>query len=684
MYNIPVIIKKEKLFILALLSVFTIGLPALDFDMDRAKAEENFRWGVRAFHNGYYNDSVLSLEKALSYKPSSTLTRIWLGRSLYKSGFEEAALNEWKYLLDSGQGDSLLRNRVQVISYRRELGRELEQGDRYVISNEIDANRNDYYPLKRPTSVHIRKDGTVYVVAFGSNEIVILDANNQVKDILRGGLEGFDRPFDLLEVEGRYLFISEYGRNQVVKCTLQGDKIKKFAGKGRDKGMLLGPQYLATDGKGYIYVTDWGNARVNKYDLEGNFILSFGRGITPSSRLDGPTGIAIQGKFVYVSDRRRKRIEVFDLSGNFLHSFGEDFLTGPEGMTFKNHDTLMIADGNRVLEFHLNQEIWQVLSDVSSYAKRITNLSFNPNGELYVVDFDLNKIFILSQMSSLYTGLHVEVERIVSTGFPEVFIDISVEDRSGNAIVGLQSENFTITESFREVAGLSLVLSNTDPAPIEVVVLVENSQQMSRFSNELKSAVNSIHTQLSGFGALQVISAGRKAILESDFSATRLETVRAATNPVRGFKPGWRFDLGVRMAASQLIPRQSRKYIVFLTRGQLNEDSFKKYTLAEITNYMRNNFIGFYTINFGSESIGGELAYISAETGGKNYNFFASSGIEHIISELSEQISPVYMLKFVSPSEPDFGLRYIDLQVEATLQRKSGRTESGYFAPLTH
>ncbi len=675
------------LLIFTLLLSAPVALPPQKIDMDEVKAQENFRWGVRAFHNGYYNDAVLSLEKALSYKPEKVQPRLWLGNALYKAGFEEAALNEWKYIIASDKSNSLLKDHVQAISFRRGIGRELKGQEKFVVAQVLDATREDYYPLRRPTSVRIRRDGTVYVVAFGSNEIVVLDVNNQVLRTIRGGFKAFDRPYDCLEVQDQetgdfFLFITEYGRNQVTKATLQGERIMSFGGIGSGEGKLLGPQYLAADGKGYLYVTDWGNTRVNKYDLDGNFILSFGGKGKGRVSLSGPTGIAVQDDRVYVADRIEKKIEVFDTSGNFLSSFGEDFLTAPEGMTFENPGLLLVADGNRILEFRLNKEMWNVRSDLYSYSTRITNISMSPNGEMYAVDFDLNKIFILSKMSTLYTGLNVHQERINSLNFPEIIIQISVEDRMGEPIVGLTDENFTITEGFREVGEPSLIRSNIDPVPLEIAILVEESPLMNRYSSELGKLVERIDAGLTGEGAWQLVSAGLKPSIKANFGASRLEGIRGATDPTE--TEGWRFDLGARMAVSGLVPRHSRQAIIFLTQGHLPEEAFEEYSLTEIARYMKNNFIGFYVINLGTEPLSEELEYICAETGGKSYRFYSPGGIKRVLSDIKSRISPLYTLRYLSASQSDFGEKYIDVQTQVTLKRWSGRDESGYFAPLSY
>jgi len=646
-------------------------------DMDQARSEESFRWAVRAFHNGYFNDAVLSLEKALSLKPVWPLPRLWLGRALYKSGFEEAALAEWKQVLDAGQGSSLLRNQLQLIYQRRGLGQELKAEEKYVVSSELGSDQAGSYPFRRPSSVRPRQDGTAYLVAFGTGEILLLDANNQIASILRGELKGFDRPFDCLEAGG-FLFVSEYGGNRISRCDLSGKKLKEFGG-GAEK--LLGPQYLATDGKGYLYVSDWGNARVVKYDLEGNFILAFGGKLSPSSRLSSPTGIAVLEERVYVADRAGRRIEVFDASGNYLAALGGDFLQAPEALFVENPGALLVADGNRVLEFRLEQETWRILSDLSGYAKRLTSVALGPNGQVYAADFDASKLFVLSEMSSLYAGLSVGVERVTATAFPTVYVEVSVEDRWGKPMIGLREENFILSESHQPVRDAVLLRTSQDEVPLEAVVLVEKTPALAAFSGDVAAAVEKLRGQLQGRGGLQVVSVGEKPVLEADFGSSRLEVMRAAQVPPKGSL--WRLDLAARLAASQLAARNSRRVVVLMTQGKLPSAAFKDRSLAEISRFLRNNYIAFYAVSFGPEPASQELAYLCAETGGQVYHYFAPAGMEGLVGQARARIIPLYTLRYTSRSDPKFGSAYIDLQAEVNLQRKSGRDESGYYAPLS-
>ena len=650
------------------------GLPAQSIDLEQARALDDFRWGVRAFHETHWSDAILSLEKSLSRKPDDVLPRVWLGGALYKNGFEEEALSEWRQALARDPGNSALKNRIQLTAFRRGVAGELARRTQYVVAAEITAGRGKYYPLQRPTAVHTRPDGSAYVVAFGSNEILLLDANNGVQQVLRGGLKGYQRPFDCLEIAdpgtGEHsLYISEYGANRLLKANLRGDRLKEF-------GDFRGPQYLAADSAGYLYATDWGNARVSKFDLQGNFILSF------REPLAGPTGIAAREGEVFVADRTRRTILRYDSSGNLLAEYGRGELKAPEGLAFWGEDRLLVADDNRVLAFRIASETWETLADLSGEAGRLTHLAVSPNGDLYAVDFDRSRILVLSEMSSLYTGLAVQVERVVSNAFPEVFVDVSVRDRWGQPVVGLGRSNFLVTESLAPVNAAELVHTNTDSAPLELALVVDKSLRMKDFRGELAAAVERLHTLVPGAkrGDVLVVSAGEKPAVESAFGSTRLTTVRAAT--LDPWSPRWRFDRSVRLAASVLAPRYARKAVVYLGSGELAADAFGEFSLAQVARYLANNGIAFYAVHF-APTPAEELSFLCAETGGRSWYYFNPRGIEPLVPEAAGRVDAQYTLKYRSRSNPDFGRKYLDIQIEATLHRRTGRAEAGYFAPLT-
>ena len=82
-------------------------------------AADEFRRGVQSYYRGAYSEAILEFERALDYLPGESVILDWLGKSYYKAGIEGAALQSWNSAYESGYGDVLLQNRIEIVSDRR-------------------------------------------------------------------------------------------------------------------------------------------------------------------------------------------------------------------------------------------------------------------------------------------------------------------------------------------------------------------------------------------------------------------------------------------------------------------------------------------------------------------------------------------------------------------------------------
>jgi DNA-binding beta-propeller fold protein YncE len=659
-----------------LLCLLSPLLSAQTTDFNAVKSAQELRSGVQAFHRGFYNDAWISLEKSISYQPANWLAQAWLGRAQWKAGYEQEALRTWRQVLDSGKGGAMVRDWADVLTLRRGIGAELAGKSTWVVSSELDGTLQGAYPFRRPTSVRPRPDGTFWLVAFGSNEVLHFDANFRLLEVLRGGLTGFDRPYDVVEAADGTLFVSEYGGNRIARCSPRGDKISTFGRTGSAAGALLGPQYMTLDPRGYLWVTDWGNSRVVRFSLDGTYVQAI-------SGITGPTGIAAGGDRLYVSDKNGKRILVYDLNGNPLTTIGAGTLQDPEGISLSNAGTLLVADGNRILECDLELETWTVRGDTSAHTKRLVQQAPTANGDLLGADFDQSKVVLLSDVTTLYSGLVVRVDRVNSVKFPEIFADISVENRYGKPVAGLGIENFIVTEALAGVRAPSLVAANTQVKTVDVSLLLERSPALELQRQAVEQAVADLYGLVTPAGGIKAVSAAEKPAREADFGETRLRFVRQSLLAAPSAR--WRFDLGARLAGDELITAVSgaRRAVVFFTSGTLGQRPFTTYSVLEIADYLKNNAIGFYPVVFGRAALDDDCAYLASATGGRVYNVSAPGGMQEVVRDIRSRLGPVYTLHFTSLTPADFGDRYIPLEVQVTVQKASGRDESGYYAPAT-
>ena len=84
--------------------------------------------------------------------------------------------------------------------------------------------------------------------------------------------------------------------------------------------------------------------------------------------------------------------------------------------------------------------------------------------------------------------------------FPEVFVDVSVENRLGDPIVGLGINNFIFTESRASVGQTTFVQSNTASAALDVAILVERSPSFERYRSEAAGLIGELRDLVASNG----------------------------------------------------------------------------------------------------------------------------------------------------------------------------------------
>jgi DNA-binding beta-propeller fold protein YncE len=660
-------------------------------------ALEQFRFGVQAYHRGRYAESILLLEKALAYAPGERLVQYWIGRAYAKSGFGETALNAWQGLLGQVDAPPFLRAKAEYIRASRNLSPASVEF-RFVEAARFAGIRGKETLFLRPSYVLARRDGGLLVVGHGSNELLVLDTGGVVRQRLRGGLQGFDRPYGVASLPDGTLFVTEFNGDRLSRIAPDGS-VKLIGGKGRGPGLLIGPQYVAADGDGSVYVSDYGNARVSKFDSEGNFLLSFGEK-APDSGFPGfqsPTGILERGGVVYVADSVRKTIYRFDPDGNYLGALAEGEFAGPEGLAlWQGGRALLVADRSRVASVDLDTEEVREVYRPADKKTRIVSAAQDYNGNLAICDFDGSAISILSESYLLASGYDVEIERVMADEFPKVKLELSVRDRSGSPVVGLREGNFYLTERVRKTeqsdeGGKAVIKTVDSLEPVKdyaflgsgqfspgfrATILLERSSDLAGRPEELKPALDELYGVLGGGGSGPgLVTAGPSPAYESagDLSAA----TRIALAPPSG---KGRFDLGLRLAATRMLPSQTRDAIVYLGSGAVDEASFVGTTLSELGSFLAANGIHFFAVVLDTPSP--SLRYLAERTGGAIYQASRPRGLGDLASDLGSAPSGRYSMSFISKADSVFGRAYLSVTAEAYLYKKSGKDELGYFAPL--
>ncbi|MDR0513311.1 MAG: NHL repeat-containing protein [Treponema sp.] len=660
-------------------------------DMDTIRAREEFRIGVQAYNRFSFNEAILSFERALAFRPGEPLVLDWLGRAYFRSGIEGAAFLAWQaaaegFGLTSSEG-ILITSRLQTLRNRRILLPVPDDDVRYVESGRYPGMNAGVVLYRQPTAVLPQNDGSVWVVAFGSNEIVRIDVNGIIRDRRRGPMFiGFDRPYDIVRSLDGNLFLSEFRGNRVSVLSPDGDFLFHIGSRGHGPGQFVGPQNMTVDEEGFLYVVDFGNRRVSKFDPLGEFILSFGPNTFGFQGFLAPTGIASRDGRIFVADSARRQIFTFDTNGSFLGVLVGSGLYSPEGLHVLSDGRLLAVDANRILLIDPDTAIVRELGLLGNRQQtRITSAAVDRNGNVLVADFNSGEVAIMTRVDDMAAGLFVQVRRIVSDNFPNVIVEVEVTDRLRRPIVGLDGLNFLLSEGGIPVLNQSLLSASYRSNDIAISVLFERSSAMRPFRNDLPVALRDAAQAAEG-NVVSVVSAGvlpsRENITPAPGVAAAVQIETVAQGALASFSPAWRFDLGLRLAATDLLAADHKRAVVFVGSGSLGEFAFEQYTLSELAAYLSNNNVVFYAVIVGGGMPGADILYLTERTGGSAMALFRPEGIIPEIRALAQAPSGIYTLGFTSRLPTDFGRAYMPLEVEVYLMERSGRDNTGYFSPL--
>lgn len=644
-------------------------------------SEEEFRRGVLAFYRGGYNEAILQFEKALSYTPYDNRILEWLGKAYYQSGMESSALKQWEYASNAGYGGLLLKNRIKILKERRLSSTIKNEHQRYVDTGSFLGNQDNVLRFSNPMCILPKDDGSIWVTAFGSNELVLLDLNGYVISRVRGPINGFDRPMDIVSTSDGKLIITEYAGDRITFLDSKGNFIKSVGKKGRGLGQLLGPQYLCVDEKkSRIFVTDFGNNRVCVFDILGTPLFDFGKASKNFSGLKAPTGIATYNGFVYVADADLGGIYIFDDSGNYVDILvNEKTFEKLEALKlWKNY--LILTDKNKVYAVDILSGKINQMANLGNKPTELICGVCDVNNNLVVTDIKNNEVHVLAKMSELIGGFFVNVDKVYAKDFPTVTVDVKIENHNRNPIVGLKSSNFILTEKSKVVENLQFVGAAYKNDVCDIVVIIDRLKSNSKYEKEIEVVIKEIAQNMKG-GTLSIVSSSNNPVLElsgkpEDFFNFSCKILK---NP---YKDVSSLDLALRLAGNNLIQGQAKKAIVYLASENFSKDAFNKYSYSETASWMNNNGIIFTLINLCLQKINEPLEYLSKTVVGNSYYVYQSEGLASIVKDILSFSNGLYRLTYTSKLPTDFGRAYLPIEVEVYLHNRSGRDETGYFAPL--
>jgi DNA-binding beta-propeller fold protein YncE len=667
---------------------------AQPIDLSVAEAAEEFRWGVHAFHAGRFNDAIVAFTRTLALQSDDYRAREWLGRAYLRSGFEEAAIGEWEVIEEEGQAKAYLVSRIEHLRFRRGVLPLLEEDLDFSRSQRVSGLRNGTTLFRRPGGVAVEPHGDFFLVSLGTQEVLRISPNGRIRSRIRGGLEGLDRPFDVAWND-HSLYVTEFGRDRISVFDEGGSRTGTIGSPGLGTGQLLGPQYLVVS-DGFVYVSEWGTRRVSKFTTDGDFVLTIGE---PSSFFPGfsrPTGIAVDGDNVYVADvdDQGPALQLFDGSGNHLRRIElplqeddiPDNITGTvvEDISWYDRELLLITAGTGVLLF--DPETESVVATLTDEERvRISSVARDANRRILVSDFDADDFALFEPEGSLYSGLDVRVERIVTRSYPRIGVLVSVHDRNGRPVVGLETENFILSENGRPMNDAEIELTGSRVTALDTIGIVQ-VRSGQRYIEDAARAVSDIAGNLPPQGLFSLYTAADQPVLVSERPAgPQLFADRLADTMVdqEGLfrRDEVALDRSIRLAGTRLLEGGLRRNVVLVGDAAVGDAAFAEHSLEELASFFVNNGIRFHLVLLEERSPDPELEFLVERTGGTSRYLYEPAGIAPLVENFTEDTMGRYWLTYRSEANPDFGRAYIAVSAEARIFVRSGRDEIGFFPP---
>jgi DNA-binding beta-propeller fold protein YncE len=179
--------------------------------------------------------------------------------------------------------------------------------------------------FKMPLNMTVDTNGWLYVADGGREQLLILDANENLVDTF--GEKGKTKPRDVA-VTADKIFVADLQSNCVHVLDKTSRALLHDIPRPEDKAdvnsKLFQPINIAVDSRGQLYVSDFGAYRIQVYDAEGRFLRSIGQYGDNYGEFARPKGVAVDRENrVYVVDAAGQHVQIFDETGRLLMWFGE-------------------------------------------------------------------------------------------------------------------------------------------------------------------------------------------------------------------------------------------------------------------------------------------------------------------------------------------------------------------------
>ena len=279
-----------------------------------------------------------------------------------------------------------------------------------------------------------------------------------------------------------------------------------------------------------------------------------------------------------------------------------------------------------------------------------------------------------------HDSIQVTINQIDDTGFPTINSYVSVLDKTGNSIIGLDETNFLVKED--GVRELPITVTPYGGAQkVNVAMAMDYSGSMS--NQAIADMETAAHTfvnlmETNDEGAIFKFSSYVQKMIGFTSDKNALHNAINASFPGAG--QGTALYDAIYNAVTEAIGQSGRKAVLALTDGKDNQ-SIR--TINQIIAYANQFNTPVFTIGLGASIDEYVLKKIANETGGEYYAAPTSSDLDEIYKKISEYLRNQYLVTYTTHNPRRDGT-WRNVYIEVTYLNAVGSDTAGYRAPSEH
>lgn len=701
--------RRYRVLLVLLIVFFSAGLAYAVFypslGVRQNLAEEEFQKAWLLFQDRKFDAAIEKFSQALLINPEFHWARRFLAQAYYFSGQTSESLEEYETLMRAMPHDLTLKNRVESLNLSPETRSESAAEFLRVIP------RSQGYRYNRPTFVGLLHSDRFAVLSLGNFEV-----GNMVSYSAQG------EPYENRHrVSGKLNYPMGFAQNdtEIWVSDFREDKLHRLTKKPRRfLSYFFNPDALGKTGgnnlefrspagichrPGEFIVADSGNNRLQRIADDGRFIAAITRPADVDA-LQSPFGIWCDEESIWITESGAGRISHLDRYGNVVAEFSPPEIKKPRHITWDPGEQLFLVADESGGIVHMNNA-GGVVRKTTGYQNidgrfvtfaRPYAAAFDAFRNLYVADYGSSEVVQFAPQSEKFGQLYMQVEKVSAAKFPMMGVYVTVstglsEDKTTglqNYLTELKAEDFKIFENDAAVGNLGAEYLKQFDEVLQGTILISRSGRMKDFETQLPWVLDHIFTRIREKDRFKIMTHGGDVRRETDFVASRLRLLQAVKSGladellVKSAVPT--LSPGLYDAVSDLITREGKKAVVYITDGEIDDDALQPYDKTRLIDYARANHIPVYVVSFEHPDHAATdareiLSELARKTGGA---YFRALEIDpEIESRMRARKEVRYVLSYQSQMKREARGQYIDLRVMSRFRQRRGLDLSGYFIP---